>query len=283
MLTVARKINLDAVVRAKLPPLPGSVLHITKMLQDYTVSQARLAEAIGYDPMLASRVLRLANSPMYPFQQNVTKLTTAVGAVGNKAIYELLMMGTMADAFGKEIRNSVIGREIWLHALAVAISAREICELMGMRGTDEAFSCGLLHDIGSLLLFRAEPVAYQVLAGDHDHYDLSGAERDVFGVDHAQVGALAARRWNLSDAVANMILYHHNPCDAPHATAITHIINVADRMSFLKNERRELDAEFFESPSVVLLKLDKERLEETWEKVVVNLREVIKAFFAPGA
>lgn len=282
MLTTTRKINLESVVRTKLPPLPGSVMRISALLQDYTVSQAKLAEAIGYDPMLASRLLRLANSPIYPFQQSVTKLSSAVSAVGNKAIYELVLMGVFADSFGREIRNSVIGREIWLHALAVAIAARELSDTLGMRGTDEAFSCGLLHDIGSLLLFRADSKVYTELYSRGDHHDLSRLEREEFGFDHSQVGALAAHRWNLSEAVCNMILYHHDPTNSPQATFITHIINVADRLAFLKNEKLPLDEAFFSSPSVITLRLTEEQLERAWEKVLNNLREVVKAFFAAG-
>lgn len=281
MLT-ATKLNLESVVRRKLPPLPGSVLKISSLLQDYNVSQIKIAEAIGYDPMLASRVLRLANSPMYPFQQNVTRLSAAVSAIGNKAIYELVLMGVFADSFGREIRNSVIGREIWLHALAVAIAARELSASLGMRGTDEAFSCGLLHDIGSLLLFRADPEQYVALYESCDREDLSAVEKETFGFDHAQVGALAARRWNLSEPVCNMILYHHNPCDAPQATFITHIVHVADRLAYVKNAALPFGEDFFADPSVITLRLTEAPLEIVWEKVLANLREVIRAFFSVG-
>src|SRR5688500_10559805 len=107
MLTAA-KINLDALVKAKLPPLPGSVLKISSLLQDVNVSHRKIAEAISYDPMLASRVLRLANSPIYPFQQSVTSLVSAVSAVGNRAIYEMVLLSIVTDSFGREIRNSVV-------------------------------------------------------------------------------------------------------------------------------------------------------------------------------
>jgi putative nucleotidyltransferase with HDIG domain len=279
----ATKINLETVVRTKLPPLPGSVLRISGLLQDYNVSQQKIAEAIGFDPMLASRVLRLANSPMYPFQQSVTRLSAAVSALGNKAIYELVLMGAFADSFGREIRNTVIGRDIWLHALAVAITARELSTSLGMRGTDEAFSCGLLHDIGSLLLMRADPETYTAIFEEGSRHDLSELEKEVFGFDHAQVGALAAKRWNLSEPVCNMFLYHHNPVDAPQATFITHIVSVADRLAYLKNQRLDYDETFFAASSVITLKVTAAQLDAIWEKVLVNLREVIKGFFSSGA
>lgn len=274
------KIDLESIVKAKLPPLPGSVLKISSLLQDYNVSQRKIAEAIGYDPMLASRILRLANSPIYPFQQSVTSLSTAVNAVGNRAIYEMVLASIVADTFGREIRNSVIGREIWLHSLAVAIGARELSTILQMRSTEEAFSCGLLHDIGSLLLSRANSALYTEIFNQCEHHDLSSMESEVYGFDHAQVGAVAARRWNLSESVCLMILHHHDPSKSPQTFFMTHIINVADNLAYLKNQKLPLDDEFLTSASVERLNLKAAQLETVWEIVLVQLREIVKAFFS---
>lgn len=273
------KIDLEQVVRMKLPPLPGSVMRISELLQDVNVSQHKIVEAISYDPMLAARILRLANSPIYAFQQNVTSLGAAVTALGNKPIYELLLMGMMADSFGHEIRNSSVGRDIWLHALAVGFAARELSALLQMRGTEEAFSCGLLHDIGSLLLFKANPLQYIQLFNRAERDNLSPYEKEAFGFDHAEVGAVAANRWNLSDPVCFTILNHHHPVESSQAVVLTRIINVADNLSYLKNQKRPLDYDFMNSPAVFSLGFTTGQLEKVWEKVVENLREAVKAFF----
>lgn len=272
-------IDLESVIKAKLPPLPGSALKISSLLQDINVSQKKIAEAIGNDPMLASRVLRLANSPIYAFQQSITNLSAAVNAVGNKAIYEMVMIGAFADSFGREIRNSVIGRDNWLHSLAVAIAARELAAILEMRGTEEAFSCGLLHDIGSLLLFRVDTALYTEIFNQSERSDLSKLEKEVYGFDHAEVGALAAQRWNLSEPVCDMILYHHNPTSAPQALLMSHIISVADTLTYLKNQKLPLEDGFLSSDSINKLGFRLHQLEAVWEKVLVNLREVVKAFF----
>ncbi|MBS1794945.1 MAG: HDOD domain-containing protein [Acidobacteria bacterium] len=281
MLTAA-KIELESLVKIKLPPLPGSVLRISSLLQDYNVSQRKIAEAIGFDPMLASRVLRLVNSPIYPFQGNVTSLTTAVNALGNRTIYEMVLMTIVADTFGREIRNSVIGRDIWLHSLAVAFGARELCDVLEMRGTEESFSCGLLHDIGSLLLCRADSAVYSEIFHQSERHDLQTMERAVYGFDHAKVGGLAAERWRLSEPVCMTISFHHNPADAPQALFMTHIINVADNLAYLKNEKMPLGEAFLNSDSVHRLGLTEEMLERVWDKILFQIREVIRAFFAGG-
>ena len=273
------KIDLEQIVKMKLPPLPGSVMRISELLQDVNVSQHKITEAISYDPMLAARILRLANSPIYAFQQNVTSLSTAVTALGNKPIYEMLLMGMVADSFGHEIRNSAIGRDIWLHALAVGFASRELCALLGMRGTEEAFSCGLLHDIGSLLLYKANALLYIEIFNKNQRDNLSPLEKVAFGFDHAQVGAVAANRWNLSDPVCMTILHHHNPTESSQAVFLTRIINVADNLSYLKNQKLPLSEDFINSFPVMSLGFKAEQLETVWEKVVENLREAVKTFF----
>lgn len=276
----AVQLDLESIVKAKLPPLPGSILTISGLLQDVDVSQRKIAEAIGYDPMLASRVLRLANSPIYPFEQTITSLTAAVGAVGNRAIYEMIMLGIVTDSFGREIRNSVVGREIWLHSLSVALVAREIASMLQMRGTEESFSCGLLHDIGKLLFFRADLENYSGILAQCEHDKISAAENDIYGFDHAQLGALAAQRWNLSAPVCSIIAYHHNPSKTSQGFLMTNIICAADNLATLKNAKLPLDGEFLTSSSVTSLGLTAIQLENVWEKTLVQLREIIRAFFA---
>ena len=280
MLTaVAGRPDLETLVKVKLPPLPGSVLKIASLLQDYNVSQKAIAAAIGYDPMLAARVLRLANSPVYGFQQQMTNLTEAVGAVGNRAIYNMTMIGVVADSFAHEIRNSAAGRDIWLHSLATGFAARELGITLNLRSVDEAFTCGLLHDIGELLLFRADPKLFAEISGLAENEDTTDIEKEVLGFDHAQLGALAARRWNLPEAVCNMILYHHDPTATTESLLMTNLINIADRLSYRKNRELPIDESFMFSESVIMLRLDEPQLEAVWEKVLVNMREVVKAFF----
>ncbi len=275
----ATTLDLESIIKTKLPPLPGSVLKISSLLQDENVSQRKIAETIGYDPMLASRILRLANSPIYHFEQNVTSLTTAVNAVGNRAIYEMIMLGMIADSFGNEIRNSVIGRDIWLHALAVAIGARELAATLRMHGTEEAFSCGLLHDIGSLLLFRVDSELYTEIFEQCERENTSPMEREIYGFDHAEIGALAAENWHLSESVCAMIRFHHEPSEVPQALMTTHIICIADHLAYAKNQKLPLDGEFMSLPSIVNLGFQTHQLEAVWGKILIQLREIVRTFF----
>ncbi len=274
------QIDIESLIKTKLPPLPRSVSKISALLQNVNASPRDIADEIGCDPMLAARILRLANSPVYARNRNVTTLSHAVVAVGNKAIYEMVMIGATTDVFGKEIYNSKVGRDNWEHSIAVAIVARELCDLLKMRGTEEAFVCGLLHDIGKILLLRADSKLYTELHESTEINDLPEREKEIFGFDHAQLGAMAAHRWGLPEPLCHMILNHHTPAKAEQALFMTYITNVADGLTDLKTRGLEVADHngFLRAESLETLRLSFGQLEEVWEKSAPILQEIIKTF-----
>ena len=266
------------VVKTQLSPMPASILKISGLLNDPNGSSRAVADALRLDPVLAARVLRLANSPAYALERSVADLRTAVVAVGNQAIEDILLMGLTREAFAPEIRNSETGRAIWMHALASGFAAREICAELSMRSTEESFSCGLLHDIGKLLLWRAEPGFYSSILDDTPHNKLYLAEREFFGFDHAQVGAIAVQSWNLPSSICGVVLYHHEPELAVEAVALTNIVNIADNLVYHKLNDDGMDMDFLTSHSVVSMAIRADQLETVWQRVLICLDEVAAAF-----
>ena len=155
------KNSIEKILKANLPPLPGSVFRILELLRDVNVSNSALATAVGYDPLLAARLLRLANSTFYSRQNNVTTIHRAIDTIGTKALYDAVMLGVAANTFSKEIEGSATGRAVWEHSLAVALLARELTDISQMRGGENAFICGLLHDIGKLILLKSDPEGFK--------------------------------------------------------------------------------------------------------------------------
>jgi putative nucleotidyltransferase with HDIG domain len=258
--------------------MPASILKISGMLVDINVSQRQIADAIRFDPVLAARILRMANSPVYAFQRSVSSLQMAVSAIGNQAIHDILLLGLTRDAFAPAIRNSEIGRGLWMHSLATGFAAREICAEMSMRDVEDAFSCGLLLDIGKMLLWRAEPEVYSPILTDTPHDKLHLAERAAFGFDHAEIGSLATRSWNLPANLCSAVAYHHDPELAVVMPTLTNLINVADHLAYRKLSGIEMDMDYLTSYSVVELAVRADQLDSVWERVLVSLNEVVRAF-----
>lgn len=274
------KIDIEELVKTKVPMMPASAARISSMLNDVNVSSRSLTDAISYDPILTARILRLANSPIYSLQKNVSTLRQAVEVVGMKAIYEILIIGLAADSFAREIRDSQVGRKIWEHSLAVALVSREIGRVLGLRGTEEAFICGLLHDIGKILLLRADFVNYTNLLAEQNETLMLNAEIESYGYTHAQIGSFVANRWSLPDGVCHTILNHHDPSQSGQFAVIAHLVCVADMIANmngfgLRNSQTEFPEE---TDSTILLNLSPEQMDTAWANSLDNILEITQTF-----
>jgi putative nucleotidyltransferase with HDIG domain len=273
-------VDLESLVEVELPPLPGSAMRVASLTQDFNSSAREIADAIGLDPILAARILRAANSPLYSFERRVTALPMAVSAMGNKNIHLLVVTSATADAFQSKGKRSASELGLWEHSVAVGLAAREIMFMLKLRGVEEGFLCGLLHDIGKLLLLRHEKEAYQQLIKETQETDLLAAERALFGYTHSQVGALVTKRWNLPEAISHSIYHHHDPSQAAQSVLMARVVDVADTLA----NRAGLGlqpgpaGELAEMESVIALRLSEDQLKEIWEKILPSLSETFSLF-----
>lgn len=287
----ASKTNVEKILKANLPPLPGSVFRILELLRDINVTTNTLATAVGYDPLLAARLLRLANSSFYSRQKNVTTIPKAIETIGTKALYDAVMLGVASNAFAKEIEGSTVGRAVWEHSLAVAFIAREITDTLQMRGSENAFICGLLHDIGKFILMKSDSELFNQLpelTDGNEANELLPYEEVYFGIDHAELGALLVKRWNLPDVISSVILHHHEPSKSPQAVFMAHVINVADTIAeingygilpMIENDfSDENEIDFIQTESIMALRLSQTQIFNVWEKIKTNLNEILVSF-----
>ena len=273
-------IDLESLVQLELPPLPDVAMRVAALTQDPDTSTRAIAEAIGYDPVLGARVLRAANSPLYYLERDVTTLTMAVNAIGNDGINLLVVASAASDAFQRKGKRLAEETTLWGHSLAVGLAAREIMLLLRLRGMDQGFICGLLHDIGKLLLLRHDLDACQQLVRNVEEKDFLAAEVEVFGYTHAQVGALVAKRWNLPEAICHAIYHHHQPIQAEQSMLMARVIQVADALAnkagvgvWPASERS-----LAESESAIALQLSEDQLEDVWEKTQASLSATFALF-----
>lgn len=273
---VSPKNDIETLLKTNLPPLPGSVFRVLELLRDVNVTTNALATAVGYDPLLAARLLRLANSSYYSRQRNVTTIHKAIDTIGTKALYDAVMLGVAANTFSKEIEGSKFGRAIWEHSLAVALLAREISQMLGMQGTENAFICGLLHDIGKFILLKADADCFNAISQRTEEAEMIASEEKFFGVNHTEVGVLMARRWGLPDEISSAILHHHNPSRASQAIAVTHTVNVADLIAGANGYglSGEEEINYLQSESTILLRLTQNQMKDAWDNIQGNLQEI---------
>src|SRR5438876_2030 len=149
-----------------LPVLPGAAMRLLWMVDDPRASGADLGRLIESDAVLSTHVIGLANTPFYGLTGKVSSAWHAVGVLG-PATVRAIATAAAFDLFSDE-RRSVPG-DFWAHSVTTAAAAAAIARRIGTQPND-AFSSGLLHDLGAALVFRRAPrrcdVVVDLVAGD---------------------------------------------------------------------------------------------------------------------
>lgn len=191
-----------------LPALPDIVARILEMLGDESASAEALGHHIVSDPAVVARLLAAANAGAVGASGRVDSVRQAIMLLGVGRVREITLATAIIDRF--RAPSPFDAHRLWLHSVGVAVCAQDVARDAGL-DADVAYTAGLLHDIGQLLLFVFDPVAYGDtlrLRAERD-IDIVEAERECLGVDHAHVGGELARLWKLPEVVADAIATHH--------------------------------------------------------------------------
>jgi putative nucleotidyltransferase with HDIG domain len=196
----------------QLPVQPGAAMRLLWMLEDPRASAADLGRLIESDPALSTLVVRLANTPFYGLSGKVSSAWRAVTVLGLATVRAIATTAAF-DLFSEKGRS--VPDDFWPHSVTTAAAAAAIARRVGIQPND-AFSSGLLHDLGRALVFRRAPRRYDavldLLAGDATLSRLD-AERMEFGMTHAEVGAAALSVMRFPADVVEAIGSHHAPLD----------------------------------------------------------------------
>jgi putative nucleotidyltransferase with HDIG domain len=197
----------------QLPVQPGAAMRLLWMLEDPRTSAADLGRLIESDPSLSTQVIRLANTAFYGLSGKVSSAWRAVTVLGLATVRALATTAAF-DLFSEKGRS--VPDDFWPHSVTSAAAAAALARRVGVQ-SNEAFSAGLLHDIGSALVFRRAPRRYDNVL-DRMAQDagltLVAAEQAEFGVTHAEVGAAALATMRFpAEMVEAISLHHTNPAE----------------------------------------------------------------------
>lgn len=212
---------------AQLPSLPAVVVDLLERLNDERITAPVLARKIGEDQALAAKALRVANSPFYGMAGRIATIQEAIVALGLGNVRALVMAAAVRGQFALAHLGWFDSSGFWKHTIAVALCARVLARRAG-ENPEAAFTAGLLHDIGRLVLVTAFQDEYRAVlaAASQRACSLREAEREVLGLDHTVAGAALAARWKFPKATEAAVLGHHAPDAAP--ARLTDIVHLAD-------------------------------------------------------
>ncbi len=218
--------NLEQKVQ-QLPSLSAIIARLLNLLQREDISMKVLIMEISKDQALMARILRIANSPFYGLSSRISSLQHAGILLGLHSLQGIITATGVMGHFPAG-QDQVFNRQsFWQHAIGTGIAAQVLARHSGL-DVEQAFTAGLLHDIGKLVLvvyFENEFI--QVLAWRDEHDCLiREAEQAVLGYDHAEIGACVARHWKLPKLLVNAIQFHHSLPD--EASPLSELVHVAD-------------------------------------------------------
>jgi putative nucleotidyltransferase with HDIG domain len=199
-----------------LPQFPENILMLQRLIGDPKSDMADIAREISIDPAITADLLKTVNSSQYMPSKKVDSIAEAVKMIGLRGVKNLLYSYGSQKILGEE---SAEKKELWEHSYKTAFYAfnliQNFCEDPGIIA--DAFVGGILHDMGKIIFSNVHP---DLMKRIRDFCDQKGLPPTTFenlaaGMNHADIGALLAEKWNFPDSLINAIRYHHDPASAP--------------------------------------------------------------------
>ncbi|MDX2085490.1 MAG: HDOD domain-containing protein [Candidatus Melainabacteria bacterium] len=202
-----------------IPSLPEVVNSIVKQLGKPNTPASEIARLVSYDPGLTSRVLRMVNSAAYGIQRQVSSIQHGIMILGFNTVRGLVLSASIFKLLGNQNAHAGMDHQsFWYHSLATAMAAKSVAHTFRLPETDDAFSAGMLHDIGKVVLDLYFKHDYRPVleTAELRGLDLHGPaflalERELMGTTHPEIGSYLTAKWKLPITLTEVIQHHHHP------------------------------------------------------------------------
>ena len=223
-------IDIRALLKDTISSPPNVYLKIKQTMERPDFSFKDLAKIINYDPSLVVRILKIVNSPLYGFEEKVVDVEHALNVMGIEQLSQLILATSVMKDFKDFPKRLVDMKSFWRHSIACAVTGRHLAKHHGVPNPESFYLLGMLHDIGSLVLYSKLPeMSKEILVrckGDKEN--LFDVELELLGMSHARVGAYVLREWGLPRSVYEPVAFHHEPLKSGEFSRETAILHLAD-------------------------------------------------------
>jgi putative nucleotidyltransferase with HDIG domain len=214
-----------------IQPIPQVALKILRLINEEEHDIKELTEEIRQDQVICAKTLKFCNSAIFGCIKKIDSLDHALAFLGFKNLVKLAISTLMGDFYGRSDSGySLCKGGLYHHAVGTAIISEKLANLTAKVKPGLAYTAGLLHDIGKVVLDQyiasAYPLFYRQLF--EEETDFSSAEITNLGIDHTQVGSDLALSWSLPDSLIDTIRHHHKPENAVRYSELTHVVYLAD-------------------------------------------------------
>lgn len=216
-----------------LPTLPTVASRLLQLADDEATSSAAMARLVSEDQVLTARLLKVANSSYYGFERRIATVNLAVLVLGFDAVRDLALTVSVTGMFRPGDSDAFDLSLFWEHSVCVGTGARLLARLLRWPQAGEAFTAGLLHDIGKVVLNQYQSAYFREALRLHREEGIPHleAERIALGATHADVGGWLCRRWNLPEAICDAASFHHDPSGSREHPALAALIRLSDALA----------------------------------------------------
>ncbi len=269
-----------------VPSLPAVVVQLRQYLNDPDVDFEELAKVIEYDPGLTVNVLRLANSSYFGWSGTISSVREAISRLGTARIFQMVLCMMVAPLVSKPIQGyDLDSGDLWQHSIATAVCSEQLALKLKLADSADAFTAGLLHDIGKVILgtfidVDDEPIKAKMQS---DSLAFNEAEKAVLDIDHAEVAGILLQNWSLPDEVVDAARLHHEPDQGGANPQLTDLIHLADVLCMKVGWGMGSDGLHyrFNEASADRLGLDIHQAEDVIMKVMEGLED-LQNMFSPS-
>lgn len=266
-------VNAEILKRCKMPIMPHLTMRIMKLTSGQNAVE-ELQHIIGMDKILTLRILAIANTSFYGPRRNIDSISKAISVLGFNAVKTIALAVSTREIYGN---YGVLSQKLWEHAMGVSITASIVAEKLHIADfqPEEAVVGGLLHDVGKAVMLQGISEGYQALIKRvySEHISYIRLEKEIFGFDHQEAGALLIEQWSLPERLIKLVQYHHacQNIDDKGVKTLCEIVRYADFIC----TRLGIG---YKEPMPDLCDEEEERLADSFGFKLDDVEEIIDAF-----
>ncbi|MBF3376062.1 HDOD domain-containing protein [Leptospira borgpetersenii] len=220
---------------AQLPRISSVVTKVMQMVQKQDVAIPDLAKEISHDPGLTADVIKLSNSAYYRAAKPIKTVQESLMTLGIKTVKDIILLTAARGILKKDLKGYQIEAEDnWIHSLTVAELSKRICEQKKLKiGLDLAFTGGLLHNIGKVILAVFFPAVIANLREELKTHSVSfeELERKHFGYSHEEVGEKLLEKWNFPKELIHVARNYSQPENEKEFQELVSVVHIAHSIS----------------------------------------------------
>ncbi len=221
----------------ELPPFPVVMQRAVELIQDPGSSAQQVIDVIQFDQSITFNVLKFCNSAYYGgLRRTVNSLREALVMIGFDQLLEIVLSHQSAQLLQGSCEGYDLEYgELWKHSVACALLSRIVSKGLKQEASNSPFTVALIHDIGKMILHKFVKDYFEEIRHLIRLKSLSfvEAEREVLGIDHAELGGRIAEQWKFPKSIVSAVQYHHTPFLAPENREAVQLVYLCDLIAMM--------------------------------------------------